>query len=124
MTAKQHRFYYLHRNQLPLEKRLMFRFSAMRSDAKRRGIAWRLTFDDVLEMWRAQHGKDFYTGARMYLTVGRGLYFRKCTVSIDRKNQKASYELGNVVLCRFDTNHRKRGRSDVDFMESFLTYEE
>ena len=93
----------------------------MQSSAIRRGVSFTLTFEDVLEMWRNQKGLCGLTSRRMFLTVGRGLFYRNCQMSIDRLDPQGSYTKDNVILCRFDANRQKSRRSlfSADYMELY-----
>ena len=67
------------------------KFSSQRSDAKRRGVVFSLTFDDWLAIWKAskrlpQRGQ----GAGYYVMA--------------RNNDRGGYELGNVHITLFENN--------------------
>ena len=121
MPKKSAHELYIDRNNRNLEQRLRYKYSVMKAHAAERGIAWSLTFEDVLAMWKRQNGKCGYTNQRMTITIGRGLLWRNWSVSIDRLDPSKPYSKDNVVLCRFDANSRKAKRNffDVEFMETF-----
>ena len=121
MPQKSAHDVYVSRNNCNLNQRLKYKFSMMQSSAIRRGVSFTLTFEDVLEMWRNQKGLCGLTSRRMFLTVGRGLFYRNCQMSIDRLDPQGSYTKDNVILCRFDANRQKSRRSlfSADYMELY-----
>lgn len=65
------------------------RFCAQKGSSKQRGIPFRLTFDEWLEIWsESGHLKD------------RGLY------CMSRKNDEGAYEVGNVFIQTIANNSR------------------
>ena len=71
--------------------KLRQKFSTQRSDAKRRGIGFRLTFDEWLGIWRAS-GRLAQRGNR------RGRYV------MARQGDRGAYAVGNVKIIRFEKN--------------------
>lgn len=94
-------------------KRLSARYStlegrakAILTSAKARADVF-LTVHDVLDMYDAQGGKCYYSGAVM--TPEKGFY----GFSLDRKNNEdRTYSKENTVLCCWGVNQMKR---DIDF---------
>ena len=74
--------------------KLRQKFSAQKSDAKRRGIAFRLTFDEWLGIWQAS-GRLAQRGNR------RGHYV------MARYGDRGNYEVGNVRIILFEENGRE-----------------
>ena len=81
--------------------------SAARSGAKKRGIGFSLTVEDVEKMWRDQGGRCFYSGVE--LSIARGMN----AASIDRVDSGGGYDVSNVVLCCSAVNLMK-GRLGVE----------
>jgi hypothetical protein len=115
---------YLSRNSRSREKRLRLKASVMKAHAAERGIAWNLSPEDIIRMWKEQRGRCGYTGKRMYLTIGRGLFYRNYAVSIDRLDPGEPYTRDNVILCRHAANSCKHRRNfySIDFAETFPDY--
>ena len=70
---------------------LRIKFSAQRSDAKRRGIPFLLTFEEWLNIWKA-------SGRLQQRGHGRGRYV------MARNGDRGGYELGNVRVILFEEN--------------------
>ena len=69
-----------------------------------------VTVDYLLDLWKSQDGKCFYSGLEMTLTpsgLGRSPY----SLSIDQKVPKAGYTKGNIALCCWAINAGKQNFS-------------
>jgi len=121
MPRKSSRASYLNRNHITTEQRLRYKFSVSKSDAARRNIAFTLTADNIIQMWRQQNGICPYTNKRMTLSVGKGLFWRNWSMSIDRLDPSGDYSPDNVVLCRYDANRKKHRKNffSLDFMKTY-----
>lgn len=75
------------------------RFSELKKDAKKRGIEWLLTKEDVREMWQKN---CTYCGNEVEL------------ISLDRRENKEPYVAGNVSTCCRWCNYTK-GQSSLAF---------
>jgi hypothetical protein len=94
---------------------LRFRFSMKKCHARRKGIAFALTFEDFNGLYERQEGRDGYTGQQMSFDFGQGR--SGATVSLDRIDNEKGYTPDNVVFCRVDTNARKNAKPKDEFMK-------
>jgi hypothetical protein len=77
------------------------RFKSYKSDAKSRGLDFKITFDDFMTFW----GKEcFYCGDGI---TGIGM---------DRKDNAVGYEMSNIVACCRKCNTAKMDDAVVDFI--------
>jgi hypothetical protein len=82
------------------------KFSNVKSSAKRRGIPFTITKEEIYRLFEKQSGKCFYTGVEMTLHVQRG--WSPAALSWDRVRSVEGYVSGNVVLCTARANAIKR----------------
>lgn len=75
------------------EARLRKQFGCHKGDAKRRGIAFLLTFDEWLGIWKT-------SGRLKQRGHGRGRYV------MARRGDRGGYEMGNVEIILFEENAR------------------
>jgi hypothetical protein len=94
---------------------LRFRFSMKKCHARRKGIAFALTFEDFKGLYEQQAGRDGYTGQQMAFDFGQGRSGAK--VSLDRIDNEKGYTPDNVVFCRLDTNAKKNDRPKDQFVK-------
>ena len=86
------------------------RYLAAKHRAKKKGIEFNLTIDDLEALYSNQSGKCFYSGLHMPLIEDR-----KYVVSIDRIDSNVGYVLSNVVLVCTIINSMKNDLSVVEF---------
>lgn len=121
MSKKSTHQVYLNRNNRSVEQRLRYKFSILKSDAARRHVKFTLTPEDLIEMWNKQNGLCSYTHRRMTISIGKGLFWRNWSMSVERLDPSAGYTKENCVLVRYDANRQKGKRNffDANFMETF-----
>lgn len=81
------------------------------SDARKRGLAWAITAEQLWQKWTEQEGCCAYTG--WLLTHGTD-------ASIDRIRNAEGYVPGNVQWVHRDINYMKRTYSEVYFLKLCL----
>jgi len=95
--------------------------SAARHRAKRRGCAFDLTEQDVLDLWQEQDGKCYWFGVPMQWRDpdegGRNPFIP----TLDRADNRKGYTRGNVVLACWGANAAK-GTCDLLVWEEFLSF--
>lgn len=91
------RFYDMKQNPT-LPKILKSRLSQSKSRAKKKGIPFSLTFEDLLSQWYKQHGKCFYTGLQLKIKI-ESYYGNREVISIDRIEPEKGYVKENIVFC-------------------------
>lgn len=96
---------------------LMLILATCRNAAKRRGIQFNISIDDLLDKWEKQNGKCYYTGIEMIKT-----FRKKCPtqVSVDRINTKEGYLKENIALCCLSINYAKNS-FDESQINDFLS---
>ena len=85
------------------EDRLKMSLNTARGTARKKGLPFEITADQMASMWAAQDGRCFYTGVPM---VFDGSNVPE-SVSIDRVDSAKGYTLDNVVLCGTYVNRMK-----------------
>lgn len=90
--------------------------SALKLGAKRRGLVFELSFEDLQEIWNKQQGKCYYTQIDMNFTYSLSLPKQ---MSVDRKDSSIGYTKDNCVLCCQFINYAKHDYKMEDFL-SFL----
>lgn len=81
------------------EQELKKRFESKKKDARRRGIDFKLTIEDMKALFLRNDGKCDYTGVPFDNN--------KHKISIERIDDKKGYERGNVCLTSAQVNHIK-----------------
>lgn len=79
--------------------------------AKHRNMDYNITPEFLMEMWKLQDGKCFYSGLQMSYDIN-DLY----TVSLDRIDSNKGYTKDNVVLSCWSINSMKNNYSIPDFV--------
>jgi hypothetical protein len=87
--------------------KLEFRFRRWEINAKKRGIVWDLTFDDIKDMPMT----CFYSEMELTLKPNQ-----LNTISLDRKNSDLGYTKTNVVFASAKINRMKSDMSINDFL--------
>jgi hypothetical protein len=82
--------------------------------AKSRGLAWELTIDDGVELYRQQDGKCALTGVPITCA---GDFTNGITASIDRIDNAKGYVPGNVQLVHKEVNMMRGTLSVPRFLE-------
>ena len=112
---------YIARNTRSVEQRLKYKYSILKTDAARRHVLFTLTAEDLIEMWTRQQGRCAYTNQRMTLSIGKGLFWRNWSMSVERMDPAQGYTRENCVLVRYDVNRQKNKRNffTTEFMENY-----
>jgi hypothetical protein len=84
--------------------RLKVGLNTAKGAARRKGLSFSLSTEDLMSMWEAQDGRCFYTGVRMSYAGDR----LQESVSLDRVDSSKGYVPKNVVLCCNVVNLMKR----------------
>ncbi len=79
------------------------RFLKVKRRAKVEKVDFNITKEFLIDIYKKQHGKCFYTDEILQLTNGKGRL--PTGLSIDRVDNSKGYIIGNIVLCtsRFNT---------------------
>ena len=89
-------------------------YGRFKKSAEKRGIEWKLTIDDLADLYEAQNGRCALTGDPIYMpNVG---YHKDFNASIDRINSAFPYMPGNVQLTTSYSNIMKQSYSQEDFI--------
>ena len=100
-----------------LEKFFREKLSRLKSNAKNRKKDFDLSWVDLLDLYKKQKGKCFYTGIEMQLSYSTKTY-KVCPptqLSVDRLDSAKGYEKNNIVLCIFCINNFKGEMSIEEF---------
>jgi hypothetical protein len=84
-----------------------------RSSAKKRGFEFRLTFDDLIDLFKTQEGRCFYTKEILILKSKSDM-----TISLDRVDPTKDYTKDNVVFCGTKINLIKLDLSLQEFKDT------
>lgn len=84
----------------------------LKSKCISRNIAFTLSVEDVIECWRKQEGKCFYSGVPMVLQQGEGYNRYRC--SIDKVIPEKGYLPDNIVLCAQKANTVKNDLTIIE----------
>lgn len=87
--------------------------------AKSRGVSFALTVDYMMQLYREQEGRCYYTGVQMDFGLSKPI--RPTLMSIDRLTPSLGYVPGNVVWCCFRTNVMKQNFSEAEFYSAMNT---
>lgn len=107
------------RNYATVESSFKYRFSALRTRCKRFGIDFDLELSDLLDAYKRQNGKCFYTDVP--LSYQRLKYDTKNALSIDRVDCRKGYLKNNIVLCTVRANTTKNDLS-LNEMKAWLPF--
>lgn len=88
-------------------------FSNSQRSAKYRNIEFKITIENVEELFSKQGGKCFYSGRNLELEPGS-----PNKLTIDRIDSIKGYVYGNVVLCSYTINMMKRAMSVREFSDT------
>ena len=101
-----------------------FIYSNLNRWRKRSSVPSDLTFDYLLELWKKQDGRCYYTNeilnsygagpSRQQLTI---INRNKNSPSLDKMNPEKGYVIGNVVWCSLPINSMKGELKTDDFFE-------
>lgn len=97
-----------------LEGCLNWRLISLRSRAKKRGLEFNLTPEDLVARWNEQDGKCFYSGRPLKFGSARNHELSKDDLSVDRVDPQRGYVLDNIVFC---TRHVNTMKSDLSIEE-------
>ena len=90
-------------------------YGKFKKSAEKRGIEWKLTIDDLADLYEAQGGKCALTDDPIFMpNTG---YHRDYEASIDRINSAFPYMVGNVQLTTKISNMMKQSYSQERFIE-------
>lgn len=92
--------------------RLKTLLKGAKASAKNRQQEFKITYDDLLNLWNSQGGKCLYTGWTM-TTRTKDLTL----VSIERKDNSIGYTKDNVVLICWCVNRAKSTMGKKEFLE-------
>lgn len=87
-----------------LEESLVTRLNQAKQRANRKRVEFDLTFDDLMEAYKKQGGKCFYSGIEMEKVPKRENYHN---LSVDRVESDKGYIKDNIVLCCDSINTMK-----------------
>lgn len=88
--------------------------NVLKLGAKRRGIEFIISYEDLEMLWEKQDGKCYYTQIPMNFTYSLSLPKQ---MSVDRVDSSKGYTLDNVVLCCQFINFAKHDYKLEDFLE-------
>ena len=91
-------------------------YGRFKKSAEKRGIEWKLSIDDLADLYEAQNGRCTLTGDPIYMNnMG---YHPDYDASIDRINSAFPYMPGNVQLTTKYANMMKQSYSQDKFIET------
>lgn len=108
----------------PLELVFVNKVAAISANAKKRGLEFSLTKDDLLNQYNLQQGLCYYTGAPMKLVSTTTKLTNQAdldVVSVDRIDNDKGYLKDNIVLCCNGINKLK-GSASVNDLKGILNY--
>lgn len=88
-----------------LTKKFKTSLYSMRYRAKKKGIEFDITFDNLRDLYFTQKARCFYSGLPFDFEDPMGV------LSVDRVDNAQGYIEGNVVWCRFGVNSLKSSRT-------------
>ena len=93
------------------------RLYKLRSRAKKKGIPATITVEDLMECYKIQDCKCYYSGMPLVLTMtGNGdITDNPYQITVDRLDSTKGYEKGNIVLCCLVANSAKSVLSSEEF---------
>lgn len=92
-------------------------FKKIKTNAKRRGIEFDLTIEQLDSIYEKQNGLCYYTGQLLNVDFTSGKFGTQTNLSIDRIKSEDSYQIDNIVLCTKNSNMAKQGMSQFEFIE-------
>ena len=98
-----------------IENKISASFRASQSRSKKDNIPFDIDIDYLLELYKKQDGKCFYS--KIEMSKERGDY----TISIDKKEPNLGYVKGNIVLCCWLINNMKRHLGEDRFINMCKT---
>lgn len=98
------------------------RVDAIKTRSKNKKIQFSITVDDLLNQYKKQEGKCFYTGVELIAKRGEGKHPN--ALSVDRKDASLGYLPKNIVLCANRINGIKNNLSLQELKELIPTWYE
>lgn len=94
-------------------------WSRLKSDAKRREIAFDITIEYAWDLFLKQNRKCALTGMDIgFVPIGKiGKYYAEQTASLDRIDSNMNYETGNVQWVHKHINNMKQAYAESYFFE-------
>lgn len=103
-------------NKDPLIQRFKNCLAAAKKRAKQKNKDFDIDLNFLLELWKKQNGKCFYSGIDLKAhNYGEG-YRHQDSISLDRINCHLGYTRDNVVLCSYYANLAKSELSKTEFL--------
>ena len=93
------------------ERRAVVLWNSAKSRCKKENIIFSITTQDLIDLYKTQNGKCYYSGKQMSYQGGD-----KDKMSIDRINSSKGYIKPNIVLCCWQVNDMKNNYSQNDFL--------
>jgi hypothetical protein len=100
-----------------IERYIKRRESRIRSTSVANGIPYNLNFKFLIDLWRKQDGRCYYTDIKMANEIKTHGFQSWDAPSLDRKNPEDGYVVGNVVWCMFSVNSFKQSLNEEEFKE-------
>tara|TARA_R100001530_G_C4290723_1_gene147942 strand:- start:401 stop:802 length:402 start_codon:yes stop_codon:yes gene_type:complete len=95
------------------------KFSKQKSQSKKRGIEWTITFEDVWELLKKQKGNCSVTGIKMTYHKVKDVKNKRMgtgvdtNISFDRIDARKGYTADNVRLVCYAVNYMKSDMTDT-----------
>ena len=93
------------------EKRAIILLNSARSKCKKERISFSITAQDLMNLYKSQNGKCYYSGKQMSYKSGD-----KDIMSVDRIDPHSGYTKKNIVLCCWRVNEMKKDYPQNDFL--------
>jgi hypothetical protein len=90
-------------------------FFNARSRAKRKGMEFNLSCDDLIVVWDRQNGKCAITGIEMQLIQASRKKANPARVSVDRIDSNKGYTIDNIQMVCWVVNQMKGDRTEAEF---------
>lgn len=107
----------------PLEKFFREKITRLRGNARKRNIKFDLIWEDLLDQYRKQNGKCFYTGRKLSLNYSTKTR-KVCPpdqLSVDRMDSDKHYNNNNISLCCYCINNFK-GDSTLEEFNEYMNF--
>lgn len=100
-----------------IETIMKFRLQKLRNRAKLKGVSCSVTKEELLQCYKNQQGKCYYSGMPMVLTLeGAGtIEENPYQITVDRLDSQKGYDKDNIVLCCLVANSAKSVLSQEEF---------
>ena len=101
---------------------IQHKLCSWKGNAKRKNVPFDLTTDFLINLWKGQKGRCYYTNKELNITSGQGrgditLVSRPDQFSLDRLIPSLGYVRGNVVWCGWLINTMKNLMSEEQFYQ-------